>query len=62
MDWEDLKPKKAKGIEVGEPLATLSIDELKARIAGLEEEIRRVADEIKRKEAVQSAARSVFKS
>ena len=62
MDWDDLAPKKGRRIEVGESLATLSIDELKVRIAGLEEEIRRVTDEIRRKEAVQSAARSVFKS
>ena len=62
MDWDDLKPKKARAMEIGEPLGTLSIDELKARIAALEAEILRVRSEIAQKEAIQSAAKSVFKS
>jgi uncharacterized small protein (DUF1192 family) len=62
MDWDDLKPKAQKGIVIGEPLAALSIDELEARTAALQAEIGRVADEIKRKEGVQAAAKSAFKT
>ena len=62
MDWDDIKPKTPKGIVIGEPLAAQSIDELKARIATLQAEIARVAGEIKRKEAVQAAAQSAFKT
>ena len=62
MDWDDLKPKKAKAIEIGEPLATHSVDELRARIEALEAEIARVTDEMKRKQAVQAAAKAAFKS
>lgn len=62
MDWDDLKPKRSKTIEVGEPLGALSIGELQDRIATLRLEIERVAGEVKRKEAVQSAAKSAFKA
>ena len=62
MDWDDLKPKKAKAIEIGEPLATLSVDELQARITALQAEIVRVDEEMKRKQSVQAAALAAFKS
>ena len=35
MDWDELKPKPAKGITLGESLESLSIGELEARIAAL---------------------------
>ena len=62
MDWDDLKPKKPKTVEVGEPLATMSVDELRQRIAALEAEIGRVRSEMERKQAVQAAAKAAFKS
>ena len=62
MQWDDLEPKTPKGIVVGEPLAAHSIAELNARIAALQAEIQRVTDEVRRKEAVQAAALSAFKT
>lgn len=62
MDWDDVKPKRAKSIEIGEPLTTLSVDELRARIVALEAEIVRARDELQRKNAVQAAATAAFKS
>ena len=35
MDWDELKPKPAKGITLGEDLRTLSVSELEARIVEL---------------------------
>jgi uncharacterized small protein (DUF1192 family) len=62
MDWDDLKPKQARPIEVGEPLAAMSVDELQARIVALQAEIARVGDELQRKQSVQAAAKAAFKS
>ena len=61
MNWDDLEPKPPAGIAVGEQLGALSIAELTARIAVLQAEIVRVSQEVERKQAVQSAAQSVFK-
>ena len=61
MDWDDLKPKPAKGISVGEDLSTLSVAELEARIAALSGEIERVQREIDAKRAHEAAADSIFK-
>jgi len=51
MDWDELKPKPAKGITLGESLETLSIGELEARVAALEAEIQRVKENVARKRA-----------
>jgi uncharacterized small protein (DUF1192 family) len=61
MDWDELKPKPAKGITLGESLESLSIAELEARIAALETEIQRVMDNVARKKAHEAAATAVFK-
>ena len=61
MDWDELKPKPVKGITLGEPLESLSIGELEARIAALEAEIERVKDNVVRKRAHEAAADAVFK-
>jgi uncharacterized small protein (DUF1192 family) len=61
MDWDELKPKPAKGITLGESLETLSIGELEARVAALEAEIHRVKENVARKKAHEAAAAAVFK-
>jgi uncharacterized small protein (DUF1192 family) len=62
MDWDEVKPKPARVITVGEDLKTLGVAELEARIAALAAEIERVRAEIASKRAIGEAARSVFKS
>ena len=61
MDWDELKPKPAKGITLGEDLKTLSLGELHARVAALHEEIARVEAELAAKKAHEAAAASIFK-
>lgn len=61
MDWDDVRP-KAAGLTLGETLETLSVAELEARIAALQEEIERVAAELKKKKAHEAAASALFKS
>ncbi len=62
MDWDDLEPKKKPQVVVGEPLTAMSIADLEARIAALEDEIARVRGEIAAKKAQQQAASAFFKS
>ena len=62
MDWDDLKPKAPKGVVVGEMLENLSVGELEARIALLQQEIERVERELAAKKAHGSAAAAIFKS
>jgi uncharacterized small protein (DUF1192 family) len=54
-------PRKKKTHDIGEDLATLSLDELDARIELLRNEIRRIEDAIKAKQASASAADAFFK-
>jgi uncharacterized small protein (DUF1192 family) len=61
MDWDELKPKPAKSVAIGENLETLSLGELEARIAALHGEIARVEAEIARKKKQASAADALFK-
>jgi uncharacterized small protein (DUF1192 family) len=61
MDWDELKPKPAKSVAIGENLETLSLGELEARIAALHGEIVRVEAEIERKKKQASAADALFK-
>jgi uncharacterized small protein (DUF1192 family) len=61
MTWDDDRPKPVKpAIAVGEPLGTLSIAELEARIAALNQEIERVRAEMKAKQAHEAAAAELF--
>jgi uncharacterized small protein (DUF1192 family) len=61
MDWDELKPWPKPAIALGDPLTTLSIAELEARIAALRQEIERVEQEIKAKRAHEDAAQALFK-
>jgi uncharacterized small protein (DUF1192 family) len=61
MDWDDLKPKPAKSVTLGEDLTTLSVGELEARIAALHREIERVQGELAAKKAHEAAAAAIFK-
>lgn len=53
--------KKKKSHEIGEDLATLSLDELDARIELLRTEIGRIEDAIRSKRASATAADAFFK-
>jgi uncharacterized small protein (DUF1192 family) len=61
MDWDDMRPKPAKGITLGEDLTSLSVGELEARIAALQQEIARVEAERAAKKAHEAAAAALFK-
>lgn len=61
MDWDDLKPKPAKAISVGEDLKALAIAELESRVAALKAEILRVEAEIDAKRKHEAAASALFK-
>jgi uncharacterized small protein (DUF1192 family) len=62
MNWDDDRPKPVKpAITVGEPLASLSIAELEARIAALTAEIERIRTEMRSKQAHEAAAAALFK-
>ena len=52
----------ASGVAIGEPLASLSINELETRVATLLSEIERVKAEIAKKKAHEAAAAAIFKS
>jgi uncharacterized small protein (DUF1192 family) len=61
MDWDDVRPATAKTIAVGENLETLSVAELEHRISAFTTEIARVAAELEKKRAHESAAAALFK-
>ena len=61
MDWDDVKPKPAKAIVIGEALETQSVAELQFRLAALVAEIERVGTEIERKRCQNAAADALFK-
>ncbi len=60
MDWDEARP--APKVHLGEPLATLSVAELEARIVALRQEIERVSMELAKKKAHEAAASALFKS
>lgn len=62
MDWDEVRPKPAKGVALGEDLTSLSVSELDLRIAALQKEIERVAAERDAKKAHEAAAAALFKS
>lgn len=55
-------PKKKAGHDIGQPLDTLSVDELDERVALLREEITRLETARAAKVASRAAAASVFKT
>ena len=61
MDLED-RPRPKPVLTVGEPLDAISVAELQERVQVLEAEIKRLKDEITRKEASKAAADAFFKS
>ena len=61
MDWDDVRPKPEARITLGDNLTTLSIADLKQRIAGCEAEIVRLSAEIAKREAHEKAASPLFK-
>jgi uncharacterized small protein (DUF1192 family) len=61
MDWDEIKPKAPAGVMIGENLTTLSVAELEARIADLEQEIARVRVELHSKRRHEDAASALFK-
>lgn len=65
MDPDDIFParKQSQPAHVlGENLDAVSVDELKLRVAALQEEIARIEREIARKQASRNAADSFFKA
>ena len=58
---EDDKPKKKIAHEIGQDLTLLSASELSDRVALLKEEIARLEADRARKQAMKSAADSIFK-
>ena len=58
---EDDRPKKKVAHEIGSDLSLLSVEELKARIGLMKEEIARLEADIGNKQAKKAAADSFFK-
>ena len=61
IDPDDDKPKKKLSHELGQDLTLLSVGELTERVTLLKDEIARLEDEMKRKQASKSAADLFFK-
>ena len=61
MEWDDVRAKPKLGPSVGEPLDSLGISELQARIEALKVEIARVEAELHKKKAHEAAAAQLFK-
>jgi uncharacterized small protein (DUF1192 family) len=59
--FEDDKPKKKTGHEIGSDLSMLSVDELKARIDLLKAEIERLEVEITAKSSSRNVAEGLFR-
>ena len=62
MDWDDVAPKPKVTAAIGDNLATLSVNELEARIQSFAAEIERVRAELDKKRAQQAAAAAFFNS
>jgi len=58
---EDDRPKKKVAHEIGQDLTLLSVEELAARVALLNEEIARLEADMTKKRATRSAADQFFK-
>ena len=61
MRDDDDRPRKAIAHEIGQPLDTLSLSDLDARVALLQEEIARIEAARSAKQAAQGAADAFFK-
>jgi uncharacterized small protein (DUF1192 family) len=61
MSWEDELPRPKAVVTVGDKLDQLSLQELDERIAALEAEVVRVANERKAKRELVTAAAALFK-
>ena len=59
MEEEVVRPKKAH--EIGEDISTLSVEELKERVAVLHAEIERLEAAIRAKQATKTAADTFFR-
>lgn len=59
--FEDDKPKKKTGHDIGSDLSMLSVDELNIRIALLREEIDRLEAEVAAKSSSRNAAEGLFR-
>jgi uncharacterized small protein (DUF1192 family) len=62
MDWDEAQGKQKAAIVIGEPLSTLAVAELEARVIALEAEIARIKSEIAAKKAHSAAANALFKA
>ena len=62
MDFEELEPVKSPAYEIGSDLSKLSVDELRALIETLKEEVARIEKTVSEKESQRSAADEFFKS
>jgi uncharacterized small protein (DUF1192 family) len=58
---DDDKPKKKVAHEIGQDLTLLSVEELKARVQLLRDEIRRLEADMTQKQASRTAADQFFK-
>ncbi|MCK9918841.1 DUF1192 domain-containing protein [Microbacteriaceae bacterium K1510] len=58
---DDDRPKKKVTHEIGQDLSLLSVEELTARVALLQDEIKRLEADMTRKRATRSAADQFFK-
>ena len=62
IDLDELMPRKPKPETVlGQDLSAMSVHELEARIAALEQEIQRTRDAVRSRSATKSAADAFFK-
>ena len=61
MDLDDLEPKPKPVHEIGGNLSNLSIDELRARVEVLKQEIARLEADIEAKNSSRAAAAAAFK-
>ena len=62
MDLDELEPTKSTAYAVGSDLSKLSVDELRALVDMLRDEVARIEKAINEKESQRSAADSFFKS
>ena len=58
---DDDRPKKKVSHEIGQDLSLLSVDELTARVALLQDEIKRLEADMARKHDMRAAADQFFK-
>jgi uncharacterized small protein (DUF1192 family) len=59
--FDEDQPKKKVSHEIGADLSAISVDELKARIALLKEEIGRIEAELATKSSSRSSAENLFR-